>query len=99
MLENRANPGATKAANFYSRKSYISFAGHVYLYGLRDHNIMRNALYERSGGLCEKCKQPLGIEWHWHHTQNTFGGRRCDGLCCALALCVECHNAEHGREF
>jgi len=100
VLENRRDEATTKAWGFHSKKSFISFAGHVYLYGIKDHAVMRNDLWERSNGMCEGCHPSHFLDvdtWQWHHAQKTLGGRRCDGLCCALAVCPSWHEKHHNR--
>lgn len=100
MLSNQKDPEATKAAGFSSPKSYVSFAGHVYLYGVIDHGNMRMRIYERAKGMCELCDVPHFVPWEigeWHHTQKTLGGRRCDCLKCGAWSCREAHVRTHGR--
>jgi len=100
VLENRRDPEATAKAKFHSVKSFISFRGHVYLYGLQDHLNMRQRIYERAKGMCQVCPKPHFVDWdagHWHHAQKTFGGKRCDGLCCGVWACAGGHVKEHGR--
>lgn len=94
MLENQRDDVATKAAKFYSRKSYVSFAGHIYLHGEKDHHTMRWLIFERVHGMCQTCPVPHYVPWtlgEWHHTQKTFGGRRCDGPCCGVWSCETSH--------
>jgi hypothetical protein len=94
MLENRRDKEATKAAGFASKKSYVSFAGHQYLYGLADHARRRVEVWEQANGMCQTCKKPHKVPLHlgeWHHAQKTYGGRRCDGLCCAQWSCEAGH--------
>lgn len=100
MLENRRDEAATKAAGFHSKKSFISFAGHQYLYGLEDHTMRRVQIFTRAGAICEGCKIPHYVNWdigEWHHTQKTKGGRRCDGMCCGIWVCKDWHEKHHGR--
>jgi len=92
VIENQRDPAATRAAQFASKESYVSWRGHVYLYGQVDHEFMRLRLFRRSHGRCEHCGKPTGWKiGEWHHAQDTRGGRRCDGLCCAMWLCEKCH--------
>jgi len=92
MLENQRDNVATRLAKFHHRDSYISFAGHVYLTGKIDHERMRYKLYVRADGHCEGCNEIAGwTTGEWHHAEDTRGGRRCDGLCCAMWLCHQCH--------
>lgn len=52
---------------------------------------VREALFERCLGYCEKCGKPLGTDWAVHHRKlRSQGGR--DSLDNLLALHHACHN-------
>lgn len=104
MLINQRDPQATVAAKFHSHRSYVTFKGHVHLYGLQDHLNMRQRIYERAKGMCEVCPTPHPVDWdagEWSHEQKSFGGKRCDGMCCGKWSCKPGHRKyrHNGREF
>ncbi len=101
MLSNQRDPEATSAAKFASPKSYVSFAGHKYLYGVIDHGNMRLKIFEQANGMCQLCDAPHFVPWEigeWSHPKS-WGGRRCDGECCGRWACHESHERHHGRKF
>jgi len=104
MLKNQPDKERTALANFHSKRSYVSWAKHVYLYGELDHAEMRMKIYERAKGMCEVCPVPHFVDWNdgeWSHEQKTYGGKRCDGLCCGKWACKPGHRKyrHNGRSF
>ena len=102
FVNNGRDEEATEKAEFYSAKSYVTFSGHVRLYGEVDHGMMRRRIYDRAKGMCELCPVPHFVDWdagEWIHPADSKGGKRCDGLCCCKWGCKPAHRKQHGREF
>lgn len=54
---------------------------------------LRERLYERCRGYCEKCGWPLGTNWAMHHRVLQS---RVDDIRNVLALGHDCHNGKRG---
>jgi hypothetical protein len=57
---------------------------------------LREAVFTRSGGLCELCGERLQPGWEWHHRKRRSQGGE-DSVSNGLALHVLCHKRVHGH--
>lgn len=99
MLEHRPNPETTAARGYQDPRSYVSFAGHEYLFG-EDVGPRRHAVYERDEGLCQRCGLPAPefgpdmIHGEMHHVKGGNGPQRNHDMTNLEWLCFPCHWAE-----
>jgi 5-methylcytosine-specific restriction endonuclease McrA len=103
----------TAAANFLDPRSFVRPDGRQERHG-KDMEILRRAVFERSGGQCEcvgECNSPAGA---WHHVKrcitpiNWFtmelshkiprSKGRDDSEANTIASCAACHRAYDGRQ-
>jgi hypothetical protein len=101
IAKNNRDPELTRKAGFESKKSYRSFEGHWYVYGLADHRLMRELVFCAASGMCQTCPEPHFVPWDkgkWAHPK-AFGGKRCDGPCCGKWSCHDGHERLHKRKF
>jgi 5-methylcytosine-specific restriction protein A len=96
-LENRRDEERT--TRFYrlgtfrdkKKRSYISNAGHYYLFGM-DASRRREEIYERDGGCCQKCGRGIYIEYaQLSHKVGGNGPQRCWCPHNLEILCRPCH--------
>ena len=102
MIKNMIDREATKAANFVSKKSWISNAGAHHLFAL-DKTIRRQQILSRDNYTCQKCGRknliwegdtPHSAEWdHIHGRGKTHGDEMSNGQ----TLCRHCHVRKTGR--
>src|SRR5262245_40822994 len=102
MLRNRRDEDATKAMGFKDKKSFVSMAGHEYLFG-RDTETRRKEVFEDARGRCWHCGAYYG--WYYgemDHIRSGYGPQRC--WCFTKSRCVnlrwscpKCHRERHGR--
>lgn len=91
----RRDPEATAKAEFNDPRSYISFDGHQYLFGL-DATLMRDKICERDKAKCHYCGVSVG--WAYGELHHLVGGRGRqrtwddDNLVWA---CGPCHRKQH----
>jgi hypothetical protein len=65
----------------------------------RSHQVppeVREAIWQRCGGLCELCKESLKPGWHAHHRRRRSQGGD-DSVTNVLALHGRCHDRVHGH--
>jgi hypothetical protein len=96
-LENKRDRDRTQLRRFQDRRSFVSLAGHDYLFG-RDVEPRRREVFERECGRCWNCGAYYGWDYgHLEHIQGGYGPQRC---WCAHNLrwgCPKCHMKHHGR--
>lgn len=59
----------------------------------REWALKKNAVRERSGGICERCKIRPAVNVH-HQTYERIGREELTDL---IDLCRQCHDFEHGK--
>jgi len=97
MLEHRKDPIATKAARqakqLVEYKSFISFAGHVYLTG-KDRSRRRDEVFSAQKA-CQICGKALfGNRGEMNHKEHGRPVARCDCFFTPLADGTICTNLE-----
>lgn len=97
MLENRRDRAATDSRNFQDARSYVSLAGHDYLFG-RDVEARRREIFERDAGRCWRCGAYYGWNYgHLYHIQGGRGPQRCWCIHNLRWSCPKCHRERHVR--
>ena len=81
MIENQRDEQRTlelrKLGIFEDRRSWISFAGHVYLQGY-DRSRLRALVREDADGICYVCKNKARFDGDMDHIEGGLGPQRCD---------------------
>lgn len=98
MLINKRDPETTRLRMYLNSKSYVSFAGHEYLFG-EDVSLRRAEIFKRDKGKCYRCGAYYGWDYgHMDHVEGGLGPQRCDCPHNLQWACPKCHSKKHNRE-